>query len=584
MAFDVGPISEEDWAKFRREESETLPAGLAGMDVSEILLGYQKRLLMATSAYQLVVTDKSRRIGATWSIGADAVLTAGATRTAGGMDVLYIGYNLDMAREFIDVCAMWAKAFMPACTEVSEFLFTDQDAAGADRHIQAFRIAFASGWEIVALSSRPRSLRGRQGYVILDEFAFHEDPSGLLKAAMALLIWGGKVLVISTHNGVDNPFNELITEVRSGKRPGTVVRCTFDDAIQDGLYQRVCLKRGIAWSPEGEAAWRAEIYKFYGADAAEELECIPAQGSGVYLTRALIEACSRPDIPVLKLHCPKGFELRPEYERRTYVDAWLEQNLAPELAKLDKNLAHCFGQDFARSGDISGIAPLVIERDLTRRTPFLIEMRNVPYEQQKQVVFHLGRNLPRFVGAKMDATGNGGYLGEVAQQEFGVDRIEAIKISQATYLEYMPPMKAAFEDRTIIIPADVDVVDDLRQIKLIRGIPMVPSDARTKGSDGLNRHGDFAVALCLAYAASKLPPTDFSYRPVARKTPFSPSGQQAPQAEADGAPGRMSMRPGGRPAGGASLRRSFRSKGTFGRRRQADRPAGEPLRRTGTFG
>jgi phage FluMu gp28-like protein len=524
MPFDIGPITEEEWAVHRRESVETLPAGLAGMDVSEILLGYQKRLLMATATHQLVVTDKSRRIGATWSIGADAVLTSGMARTAGGMDTLYIGYNLDMAREFIDVCAMWAKAFMPACTAVSEFLFLDQDDKGADKHIQAFRIAFASGFEIVALSSRPRSLRGRQGYVILDEFAFHEDGPGLLKAAMALLIWGGKVLVISTHNGVDNPFNELINEVRAGKRPGVVVRCTFDEAIEDGLYMRVCMKRGIEWSAEGEAAWRAEIYKFYGADAAEELECIPAQGSGVYLTRALIEACSRPNIPILKLHCPAGFELKPEHERRSYVDAWLEQSVEPELAKLDKNLPHCFGQDFARSGDISGFAPLVIERDLTRRTPFLVEMRNVPFEQQKQVVIYIGENLPRFVGAKLDSTGNGAYLGEVTQQRFGADRIEAVKISQLTYLEHMPPMKAAFEDRTIIIPADIDVVDDLRQIKLIRGIPMVPSDARTKGSDGLFRHGDFAVALCLAYAASKRPPSEISYLAVNRRTSLDPRG------------------------------------------------------------
>jgi phage FluMu gp28-like protein len=199
-----------------------------------------------------------------------------------------------MAREFIDVCGMWAKAFMPACTEVSEFLFLDQDEAGADKHIKAFRIAFASGYEIVALSSRPRSLRGRQGYVILDEFAFHEDPPGLLKAAMALLIWGGKILVISTHNGVDNPFNELINDIRAGKKGdgATVVRTTFDDALEDGLYERVCLVRGLEWSAEGEAKWRAGIRQFYGADAAEELDCVPAQGSGVYLTRALIEACS----------------------------------------------------------------------------------------------------------------------------------------------------------------------------------------------------------------------------------------------------------------------------------------------------
>src|SRR3546814_7785776 len=78
---------------------------------------------------------------------------------------------------------MWARAFNQACTEIGEYLFLDKGENGAaDQHIQAFRIRFASGFEIVALSSRPRSLRGRQGYVILDEFAFHDDPEDLLKA------------------------------------------------------------------------------------------------------------------------------------------------------------------------------------------------------------------------------------------------------------------------------------------------------------------------------------------------------------------------------------------------------------------
>ncbi len=513
-----GPVSEADWAKLRRESLTEMPAELTGKGLPEILFGYQKEILQATASAQLVATDKSRRIGATWGVGADAVLTSGSARSAGGMDTLYIGYNLDMAREFIDVCAMWAKAFMPACSEVAEFLFEQEGVEGAEKHIKAFRITFASGFEIVALSSRPRSLRGRQGYVILDEFAFHEDAAGLLKAAMALLIWGGKVLVISTHNGVDNEFNTLLTEIRSGKRPGKVVRCTFDDAIKAGLYIRVCMRRGIDWTPEGEAAWRAEIYKFYGADAAEELDCVPAQGSGVYLTRALIEACTTPNAPVLQLHCAQGFELRPEPERRSYVDAWLEQTLQPEVDKLDRNLNHVFGQDFARSGDVSGVAPLVIERDLSRRAPFLIEMRNVPYEQQRQVVHWLADHLPRFTGAKLDATGNGEYLAEVTVQRYGAERVEGVKPSQAWYLTNMAPMKAAFEDRTISIPANVDVVDDLRQIKLIRGIPMVPQDTRTKGSDGLWRHGDFAVALCLAYAASKTPPSEVKYLPVPRRT------------------------------------------------------------------
>ncbi len=536
MAYDVGLISEEDWAQLRRDSVQQLPAALVGQALPDILMPSQKALLQATASSQLVVSDKSRRIGFTWAVSADAVLTSGSAKPAGGMDVLYIGYNLDMAREFIDTCAMWAKAFMPACTLVGEFLFDDE----ADHKIQAFRIAFASGFEIVALSSRPRSLRGRQGYVILDEFAFHDDAEGLLKAAMALLIWGGKVLVISTHNGVDNPFNTLITEVRAGKRPGKVVRCTFDEALEQGLYERVCMIRGIEWTPEGEAAWRTDIRAFYGGDAAEELDCIPSQGSGVYLTRAVIEACATEPGPVLRLHCPPGFELRPKLERESYVDAWLEQAVLPELLKLDPGLRHFFGEDFARSGDVSVYVPMCIERTLRRTVPFVIEMRNVPHEQQKQVVYYATERLPRFSAGKLDATGNGSYLAEVTMQKFGESRIEQVKLSQTWYLDHMPALKPEFEDRTISIPAHVDLVDDLRQIKLVRGIPMVPSDSRTKGSDGLPRHGDFAVALALAHAASRSTVSEYGYHTVGRADRFTsmsdPGETEGPRGFGSGEP------------------------------------------------
>nr|WP_284701210.1 hypothetical protein [Rhodoplanes tepidamans] len=491
-----------------------LPPALAGESLPAVLLPYQRELLAATARTQLVVVDKSRRIGATWGIGADAVLTAGSQKSAGGMDVLYLGYNLDMAREFVDCCAMWAKAFMPACSSVQEFLFVEQDEKGADRAIQAFRISFASGFEIVALSSRPRSLRGRQGYVILDEFAFHDDADALLQAAMALLIWGGKVLVISTHFGVDNPFNALIQEIREKRRPGEVVRCTFDDALEQGLYQRICLVGGKPWSPEAEARFRADIRGFYGAGAAEELDCVPSQGTGVYLTSALIEACMTAEAPVLRLACPKGFELRPDAERASVVDDWLEEHVAPVLKTLDARLRHAYGWDFARSGDLSIMAPLAEGRDLVRRTPFVIELRNVPFREQERVLFHVVDRLPRFCAGKHDARGNGQALAEYAIQKYGALAIEAVMPSQPWYIANVPPLKRRFEDRTIAIPRDADLKDDMRQIKMVRGVPKVPDDAHTSGTDGGQRHGDFAIALVLANAAMDAGAIEYGYRPV----------------------------------------------------------------------
>lgn len=521
------PITEEEWSAFRAASRQELPDYLKGEALPDVFMDFQKRLVSSTSHYSLTVADKARRTGATWAIAGDAVLVAGAARTSGGMDVVYVGYNLDMAREFIDTCAMWAKAFMPACSEVGEFLFHDAGEGDGkeDRFIQAFRIRFASGFEICALSSRPRSLRGRQAYAILDEFAFHDDPEGLLKAAMPFLIWGGKILVISTHNGADNAFNLLIQDVRKGEygSDANVVRCTFDEAVRDGLYERVCLRNGTPWTAEGEAAYRTRIRKMHRANAGEELDCIPTQGSGVYLSRMTVEACTVPPDKVFLLHCPPGFELREESQRKDYVQSWLEQHIQPELDRLNAKLQHACGQDFARVGDASIYVPLTIEADLTRRAPFVIEQRNVPFEQQKQVFIWVTERLPRFVGGKIDSTGNGAYLGEVAVQRFGPSLIEAVSLSQAWYAQWMPKMKSGIEDRKLLFPANDNLVSDLRQVKMVRGIPRVPDDARTEGTDGLPRHGDFAPALALANAATFNEPQTIAYRSVP-KTGFGHGG------------------------------------------------------------
>lgn len=486
------------------ELAQTYPEELRrlGDRIPDVLLGYQKRLLETTAINQVTVYEKSRRIGITWAIAADSVLTSGAARSAGGMDTLYIGYNLDMAREFIDACAMWAKAFLPAATAVHEFLFKDQDEKGAERDIKAFRIVFASGFEIVALSSKPRSLRGRQGYLIFDEAAFHDDLSGMMKAGIAFLVWGGKVLVISTHNGDDNAFNELVSDSRAGRRPYTVLRTTFNDAIADGLYERVRLMtdgRGIRVKPKDE--WIADIRAFYGDDAVEELDVIPAQGSGVFLSSALIEMRMRDDIPVVRYEMPASFAEKPDHVRESECRDWCEENLAPLLKALDPARQSFFGADFGRFVDLTVIWPLQLLQDLTRHTPFTVELRNIPFRQQEQVLFYIADRLPRFTGGALDAGGNGMYLAERAMQKYGSSRIAQVKLSVEWYRENMPKYKAAFEDGTITLPKDADVLADHRLLRLVKGVAVIPA-ARVKGEDKKLRHGDSAVAGALAYFAT----------------------------------------------------------------------------------
>jgi phage FluMu gp28-like protein len=499
-------ITEKEWAELRRTSLIAGP-GLDGRaSLGAILLGYQQKLLATTAKFRVTIVEKSRRTGATWGVGAQAVLTSASARAEGGMDSLYIGYNLDMAREFIDCCAMWARAFDEALVEggVQDFMFDD----GPDKGISAFRVRFASGFEIVALASRPRSLRGRQGFVIIDEAAFHDELKELMKAALALLIWGGRVLVISTHNGEDNYYNALVKEARSGSKGYGFVRFDFDDALKDGLYQRVCLRTGETWSVEAEATWRAGIIREYGDAADEELFCIPSEGSGTWLPGPLIEARARPGIPVLRLTRPTAFTFWPAHLREVDVEAWCERELLPVLKTLDPALWHYAGGDYGRISDLTVLWVLAIARTLRRITPFVVEMRGIPFDQQRQVQKYVLARLPRFGASKHDATGLGMSMAEYVQQDFGALRCEAVKLSVEWYRENAQPLKAAFEDDAIEIPADADIASDLRLVQVKGGVPFMPA---VKSGQAKDRHGDSAVALMLAYAATRAAMIAYDY-------------------------------------------------------------------------
>ena len=475
-----------------------------------VLLPYQQRWIEDGST--LKIAEKSRRTGLTWAEAADAVIEASAAE--GGSDHLYVGSGRDMAVEFIDACAMWATQFGKAASEVAEEIFRDQD-----RDIITYRIDFASGHKIVALSSRPSNLRGRAGNVTIDEAAHHERLGEVVKAATPLTMWGGKVRIISTHNGADNPFNELLEDSRAGKKHYSVHRITLDDAIADGLYRRICQVNAQEWTPEAEQAWKQALLDsaLTPEDALEEYQCVPQRSGGAYLSRAVIESCMV-EAPILRFHPPGDFDSWADRQREAEAAGWIEAHLEPLLHALDPDSPHVVGVDFGRVADLSVFCPLAIRKDLTLAAPFLVELRTTPYRQQEQIFSALVDGLPRFRSGALDARGNGGYLAEQAGYRFGRGRIEAVQLSQGWYLEHMPRFKSRFEDRTIQIPQDRDVLDDLRALQVIQGIPKLP-DAKTGAAK--DRHGDSAIALALAEYAARRDPIVYDCHRVPRPSQMS---------------------------------------------------------------
>lgn len=474
-----------------------------------ILMKHQKEWIADQS--DLKIADKGRRTGFTFAEALDSTLIAAQKVSDGGDSSYYIGDTKDKGLEFIATCANFARHVAKEMLAVDEFLFDDVQPDGTSKMIAAYRIKFASGNMIVALSSNPANIRGLQGRVIIDEAAFHRNVAAVIDACNALLIWGGVIRIISSHNGVLNAFNELLTETRAGSFDYSIHRATFDTAVANGLYERVCLKRG--WTPTVEAKekWYLKIRRSYGnrLDAMrEELDAIPREGDGVLLPLAWIEACSTPEYKVLRWEPPfPGFVDMSEDVRRAEMLMWLTREALPIIARYhNQDLEWFMGGDFAMRQDRSSYPFGFVGQDLKRHVPFLIELRQCPYDQQKQTLFWVVEQLEligRFGGGVLDANGNGMVLAQESRQRFGADRIVELMPNDAWSREFTPLFRAAFEDRTFLIPADIDTRNDLRQLVISGGVARVPRHIRTEGSDGGKRHGDNAVAIQNFHAATK---------------------------------------------------------------------------------
>ncbi|EOE1791851.1 TPA: hypothetical protein M5M69_004647 [Citrobacter freundii] len=476
-----------------------------------VLMAHQVEVLKIRKS--ILAVPKGRRAGITFSFGFDAVLTAAARKNSGGMDVYYIGDTKEKGLEFIGYCAKFSRVIaeqqVDSVSSIEEFLFEDQDDEGKTRRITAYRIRYASGFQVVALSSRPANIRGLQGMVIIDEAAFHQDVQGVLDAATALLIWGGRIVVISSHNGRTNPFNTFVTDIEKGLygEDAAVYTVTFDDAVANGLFERVCFMKGEAPTLEAKAAWYSRIRNAYGPRKAamrEELDAVPRDGNGICIPGVWIEAAMPPgdDRVVLRLTLDNDFAAKSRREREAFADDWIKRYLNPVLASLDLSLRYAMGEDFARHRDFSSIVLMSIQPNLYRRVPLVIEMHNVPTRQQEQILWYLLHYLSRFSGA-MDATGPGQTLAEYTADEFGTTRIAQINLNRAWYAMWMPKLIQAFEDGVITVPADDNIKQDLHSIEDIDGIPMVSPVRKEDLKDPeLYRHGDTAIALALAWYAS----------------------------------------------------------------------------------
>jgi phage FluMu gp28-like protein len=506
------------------EKVRAIPDNFNPLDEG-VFMKHQVEWIKLIHSVDLATAEKCRRSGITLATAFDDTITAASRKSAGGSNVFYIGDTKDKGLEFIGYVAKFARIIVAAqgegVSQIEQFIFEDQDTKGeTTKQITAFRVRFASGYRITALSSRPENIHGLQGIVDIDEAALHKDVRSVIESCTALLIWGGKIRIISTHRGLKNPFNELIRDIRQGLygSAAAVFKITFDECVANGLYERVCFMQGIEPTEEGKKDWYLRIRKGYGPRKAamlEELDVIPRDGEGSAIPGLWIERAMREVRPVLRLTFDDDFKNWPLETRIKEIDAWIKRDLDPCIYALSKTDWHYFGMDFARTGHLSVIVPLIKKMDLSRKVPFVIELHNCPIKQQQQILWYLIPLLPRFSGGAMDATGPGQNLAELTWEKH--KSVEQVMFSQAWYRDNMGAFVQLFEDDMIDIPRDAEHESDLRDLERIDGIIKLPKEA-TENEEGIARHGDYAIGLALAdFAVRICKPNVIEHNPMPSK-------------------------------------------------------------------
>jgi phage FluMu gp28-like protein len=246
------------------------------------------------------------------------------------------------------------------------------------------------------------------------------------------------------------------------------------------LYKRICLVNGEEWSEENQETWREKIISDYGDGADEELFCIPVRAGTRYFPTTLLEAVSDPGVAIIRKSCVDSFTFEKEEKRVNEFDQWLKGEVR-EILWTHTNPVY-IGEDFARSGDLTCVFFDELMSDGRLLTFLVIELRNVPFAQQWQVIKYVMETFPTLGGAAFDSRGNGQMIAELAAQEWP-GYVYQVMITTKWYAENFPGLRGAMEDGTTTIPDDPFIRDDFRVVGLKAGVPCVLERSGDTGTE-----------------------------------------------------------------------------------------------------
>lgn len=349
---------------------------------------------------------------------------------------------------------------------------------GEETLLKAAELRWPNGSRLLAIPANPATARGYSANLLLDEFAFHEQPDEIWRAIYPSisnpLREKFKIRIVSTPNGLGNKFADIWQNGKNWSRH----HLDIYEAVKAGLPLDIEeIKEGLN-DPEG---W------------AQEYECQFMDAAAVLLPYELIASCES-----------------AEATMAMPMEWWASARGRPLY----------IGWDFARKRDLS--VPIIGEQigDVLQVRE-VIELRGMSTPDQVDALREKIRQARRVC---VDYTGPGVGLGDYLVQEFQewkpeedkFGKIELVTFTQQKKIELFAPLKVAFEKKLIRVPANRIFREDLHSMQRVATATGNITYRAPHNDDG---HADRCTALALLRRAAE--------NPTAILAPIPPQGKRA---------------------------------------------------------
>jgi phage FluMu gp28-like protein len=414
------------------------------------LLPYQRRWVDDDARFKIGLM--ARQTGKSWTSAFEAVRDCLQRKTTW----VCLSAGERQALEWVLKAKEHSEAFKAALAGYEE----TRDASEA--LLKVAEIRWPNGSRLLAIPANPATARGYTANLLLDEFAFHEQPDAIWRAIYPSIsnpLRGQlKIRVVSTPNGLGNKFADLWHKAEGWSKHEVTIYQAKEQGLPVDIEE---LRRGLD-DPEG---W------------AQEYECQWLDAAAVLLTYELIAGCE--SIEATTALPPEFWETRPA--NPIFI-----------------------GWDFARKRDLSVL--WIGERigDVLH-TREVIEFRGMSTPDQVDAVRHRLRHATRVC---VDYTGPGVGLGDLLVKEFGeykpddhkFGKVELVTFTQPEKVKLFAPLRVDFEQHKVRVPVDRAIREDLHSMQRVA---LAAGGVTYRAPHSKDGHADRCTGLALCRRASR---------------------------------------------------------------------------------